>query len=319
MKIGNVQIENNVFLAPMAGITDLPFRVLCKAHGCGLVYSEMVSAKALYYKDKRTYELLQIDEREKPVVVQIFGSEPEIMAQIANEAVSTGACIIDINMGCPAPKIVKNGEGSALMQRPELVGEIVKAVSSSADVPITVKIRKGWNDDNINATQIAVIAEQNGAQAVTVHGRTREQFYSGKADWDIIKDVKKAVSIPVVGNGDIFCPEDAKKMLEYTGCDSVMIGRGAQGNPWIFSRTIHLLETGELLPEPTPEEKIEKAIEHLRFLVAYKGEYVGIREARKHISWYIKGLHDAARIRQKVNSITTLKGMEKELEKVLRF
>jgi tRNA-dihydrouridine synthase B len=310
MQIGNIQLQNNVFLAPMAGVTDLPFRLLCKEQGCGLVYTEMVSAKGLYYEDKKTETLLQIDEREKPVAVQIFGSDPDIMAQIANEAASTGASIVDINMGCPTPKIVKNGEGSALMLNPNLVGRIVKAVSQAVHLPVTVKVRKGWDEGSINADEIAMIAEENGAKAVTVHGRTREQFYSGKADWDIIKQVKQSVKIPVIGNGDIVTPEDAKKMLEYTGCDGIMIGRGAQGNPWIFSRVIHYLNTGELLPEPTPQEKINKAIENVRLLVQYKGEYVGIREARKHVAWYIKGLRNAARVKEAVNRITTLSEME---------
>jgi tRNA-dihydrouridine synthase B len=270
----------------------------------------MVSAKGLYYEDKKTETLLQIDEREKPVAVQIFGSDPDIMAQIANEAASTGASIVDINMGCPTPKIVKNGEGSALMLNPNLVGRIVKAVSQAVHLPVTVKVRKGWDEGSINADEIAMIAEENGAKAVTVHGRTREQFYSGKADWDIIKQVKQSVKIPVIGNGDIVTPEDAKKMLEYTGCDGIMIGRGAQGNPWIFSRVIHYLNTGELLPEPTPQEKINKAIENVRLLVQYKGEYVGIREARKHVAWYIKGLRNAARVKEAVNRITTLSEME---------
>lgn len=310
MQIGNIQLQNNVFLAPMAGVTDLPFRLLCKEQGCGLVYTEMVSAKGLYYEDKKTETLLQIDEREKPVAVQIFGSDPDIMAQIANEAASTGASIVDINMGCPTPKIVKNGEGSALMLNPNLVGRIVKAVSQAVHLPVTVKVRKGWDEGSINADEIAMIAEENGAKAVTVHGRTREQFYSGKADWDIIKQVKQSVKIPVIGNGDIVTPEDAKRMLEYTGCDGIMIGRGAQGNPWIFSRVIHYLNTGELLPEPTPQEKINKAIENVRLLVQYKGEYVGIREARKHVAWYIKGLRNAARVKEAVNRITTLSEME---------
>ncbi|MDK2810982.1 MAG: tRNA-dihydrouridine synthase [Petroclostridium sp.] len=310
MQIGNIQLQNNVFLAPMAGVTDLPFRLLCKEQGCGLVYTEMVSAKGLYYEDKKTETLLQIDEREKPVAVQIFGSDPDIMAQIANEAASTGASIVDINMGCPTPKIVKNGEGSALMLNPNLVGRIVKAVSQAVHLPVTVKVRKGWDEGSINADEIAMIAEENGAKAVTVHGRTREQFYSGKADWDIIKQVKQSVKIPVIGNGDIVTPQDAKRMLEYTGCDGIMIGRGAQGNPWIFSRVIHYLNTGELLPEPTPQEKINKAIENVRLLVQYKGEYVGIREARKHVAWYIKGLRNAARVKEAVNRITTLSEME---------
>lgn len=310
MQIGNIQLQNNVFLAPMAGVTDLPFRLLCKEQGCGLVYTEMVSAKGLYYEDKKTETLLQIDEREKPVAVQIFGSDPDIMAQIANEAASTGASIVDINMGCPTPKIVKNGEGSALMLNPNLVGRIVKAVSQTVHLPVTVKVRKGWDEGSINADEIAMIAEENGAKAVTVHGRTREQFYSGKADWAIIKQVKQSVKIPVIGNGDIVTPEDAKRMLEYTGCDGIMIGRGAQGNPWIFSRVIHYLNTGELLPEPTPQEKINKAIENVRLLVQYKGEYVGIREARKHVAWYIKGLRNAARVKEAVNRITTLSEME---------
>lgn len=313
MQIGNVLLQNNVFLAPMAGVTDLPFRLLCKEQGCGLVYTEMVSAKGLYYKDKKTETLLQIDEREKPVAVQIFGSDPDIMAQIANEVAKTGASIIDINMGCPTPKIVKNGEGSALMLKPALIGEIVKAVSQAVDLPVTVKIRKGWDDLHVNADEVAVIAEENGAAAIAVHGRTREQFYSGQADWDIIKKVKRSVKIPVIGNGDITTPEDAKNMIEHTGCDGIMIGRGAQGNPWVFGRVIHYLNTGELLEQPTPQQKIDKAIEHIRLLVEYKGERIGIREARKHVAWYVKGLRNAAKVKQEVNRIDTLNEMEETL------
>ena len=310
MKIGNVILENGIFLAPMAGVTDLPFRLLCKEHGCGLMYTEMVSAKGLYYEDKKTGMLLQIDPREKPVAVQIFGSDPDIMARVAGAAAGTGACIIDINMGCPTPKIVKNGEGSALMLKPELVGKIVKAVSQAVDLPVTVKIRKGWDEAHINACTIAQVAEENGAKAVTVHGRTREQFYSGKADWDIIKQVKESVSIPVIGNGDITSPQDAKRMMDYTGCDGVMIGRGAQGNPWIFSRVRHYLQHGELLEEPSPKERIETAVRHARLLVEYKGEYVGIREARKHIAWYIKGLRNSSRVKEMINQINTFEQME---------
>ncbi|MDK2799539.1 MAG: tRNA-dihydrouridine synthase [Clostridiales bacterium] len=313
MQIGNVLLQNNVFLAPMAGVTDLPFRLLCKEQGCGLVYTEMVSAKGLYYKDKKTETLLQIDEREKPVAVQIFGSDPDIMAQIANEVAKTGASIIDINMGCPTPKIVKNGEGCALMLKPALIGEIVKAVSQAVDLPVTVKIRKGWDDLHVNADEVAVIAEENGAAAIAVHGRTREQFYSGQADWDIIKKVKRSVKIPVIGNGDITTPEDAKNMIEHTGCDGIMIGRGAQGNPWVFSSVIHYLNTGELLEQPTPQQKIDKAIEHIRLLVEYKGERIGIREARKHVAWYVKGLRNAAKVKQEVNRIDTLNEMEETL------
>ncbi|MGE4284743.1 MAG: tRNA dihydrouridine synthase DusB [Clostridia bacterium] len=310
MQIGDIKLQNNVFLAPMAGITDLPFRLLCKEQGCGLVYTEMVSAKGLYYQDKKTEVLLQIDDREKPVAVQIFGSDPEIMARIANDAAATGATIIDINMGCPTPKITKNGEGCALMKNPQLVGQIIKAVSNVVSLPVTVKIRKGWDEETVNAVEIAVIAEENGAKAVTVHGRTREQFYSGKADWDIIKRVKESVNIPVIGNGDISGPEDAKRMLMHTGCDGVMIGRGAQGNPWIFRRIIHYLDTGELLSEPTPEEKVEKAIENVQLLVKYKGEHIGMREARKHVAWYIKGLKNSAKIREAVNRINSFTEME---------
>ncbi|WP_405725584.1 tRNA dihydrouridine synthase DusB [Anaerotignum sp.] len=310
MKIGNLELENNVFLAPMAGVTDLPFRILCKEMGCGLVYSEMVSAKGILYDNKNTTELLEIDPKERPVAVQLFGSDPEILGAMAKKIETYPIDIIDVNMGCPAPKIVKNGEGSCLMKTPELVGKIVKSLVESQSKPVTIKFRKGFDDDHINAVEIAKIAEANGASAVAVHGRTREQYYSGKADWDIIKQVKAAVNIPVIGNGDVFTPQDAKNLFEHTGCDAIMVGRGAQGNPWIFKRILHYLETGELLPEPTGEERVEKALRHAQMLIDYKGEYIGVREMRKHMAWYMKGMPGAAELRGKLNYAENMAELE---------
>lgn len=304
MKIGNVELENRVFLAPMAGVTDMPFRILCKEQGCGLVYTEMVSAKGMHYDDKKSAQLTLLNENEKPGAVQIFGSDPEIMAEVASRLNQSDASIIDINMGCPAPKITKNGEGSALMKSPELVAGIVRAVVSASQKPVTVKIRKGWDDASINAVQIARIAEENGASAVTVHGRTREQYYSGKADWNIIKQVKQAVSIPVIGNGDVVGSKEAKRLFEETGCDAIMIGRGAQGNPWIFSQINRFLECGEIISTPTPEQKIQTIIRHMNMLIDYKGEKTGILEMRSHIAWYIKGLRDASYTKQKIFKLT---------------
>jgi nifR3 family TIM-barrel protein len=289
----------------MAGVTDMPFRVICREQGCGLVYTEMVSAKGMHYNDIKSKALTRIAEDEKPAAVQIFGSDPDILAEIAKQLDDSDACLIDINMGCPAPKITKNGEGSALMKRPDLVGQIVRAVSSASSKPVTVKIRKGWDDSSINAVEIAKIAEDNGAKAITVHGRTREQYYSGKADWGIIKKVKEAVSIPVIGNGDIFSPKEAQRMLKETNCDAIMVGRGAQGNPWIFKKMLHYFETGEILPDPTPEEKIKMIIRHMEMLVELKGMHIGICEMRKHIAWYIKGLKNATFVKEKVFRLTS--------------
>ncbi len=311
MKIGNIETKNNVFLAPMAGVTDLVFRVICKEMDCGMVYSEMVSAKGVQHNNKNTKELLKVDERERPVAMQMFGSDPEIMAEMARKLNEyEDIDILDINMGCPAPKIVKNGEGSALTLNPKLVGEIISAVSKASEKPVTVKFRKGFDDQHLNALEIGRIAEESGAKAVTIHGRTREQYYAGKADWDIIKALKEEIkTIPVIGNGDIFTPEDAKKMLEYTGCDAVMIGRGSQGNPFIFKRTVEYLENGVLLPEPTWEDRLDIAEKHMDMLADYKGEVIGIREMRKHLGWYIKGLPHSAEMRVKINATSGRENM----------
>ena len=309
MKIGNIEIENCLALGPMAGVTDLPFRLLCKEMGCNMLYTEMVSAKAILYKNKNTKELLNIDKNEHPVGVQLFGSDPDIMAQIAAQ-VEEGECdFIDINMGCPVPKIVNNGEGSALLKQPKLVEEILTKMVKAVNKPVTVKIRKGFENGTVYAVEIAKIAESCGVSAIAVHGRTREQYYSGKADWDVIKDVKKAVKIPVIGNGDIFSAEDAKAMKEYTGCDGLMVARGARGNPWIFREIKEYLENGNVIDKPTINDIREMIIRHAKMLVNYKGEYTGIREMRKHISWYTAGLPHSAELRRMCNQIETMENL----------
>ena len=317
MKFGTVETPNNVFLAPMAGITDLPFRLICKEFGVGMMTTEMVSAKGLLYENGKTNELLYIDPKEHPIGAQLFGSDPKILSEMAKQVEQSEVDFIDINMGCPAPKITKNGEGSALLKNPELIGEIVYAVTKALTKPLTVKIRKGFDDESVNAIEVAKIIEQAGASAIALHGRTREQFYSGTADWDIIKEVKKHISIPLIGNGDVKTPQDAKRMLEYTGCDAVLIARAAQGNPWIFKRTVHYLETGELLPEPTFEERIPVILKHAKLLEAYKGEYVGMREMRSHLTSYVRGVHGAADLRRTLTSIETYEDIERLLDECL--
>ena len=314
LTIGNVTLENNVFLAPMAGVTDLPFRLLCKEQGCGMMCTEMVSAKAILYNNKNTDKLLEVDPRERPVAVQLFGSDPEILSRMAARIEDGPYDFIDINMGCPVPKVVNNGEGSALMRNPKQVEAILTAMVKALKKPVTVKFRKGFNDREVNAVEIAKIAESCGVAAVAVHGRTREQYYSGTADWDIIRQVKEAVSIPVIGNGDIFTPEDGKRMLEETGCDGLMVARGAKGNPWIFKRLTHYLDTGELLPPPTKEEKKEMILRHARMQVELKGEYQGIREMRKHVAWYTAGCPGSSALRNDVNLVETLAGLEELIE-----
>lgn len=303
MLIGNIKTETNIFLAPMAGISDMAFRLICKEFGCGLVYTEMISAKGLHYKNDNTYKLMKIHQDEKPIAMQIFGNSPEIMAESAVQMKEAGADIIDINMGCPTPKIVNNGDGCALMKDVDLAGKIIESVVKAVTIPVTIKIRKGWDDESINAVDLAQIAEEKGAKAVTIHGRTRQQFYSGKADWDIIKKVKNAINIPVIGNGDIFVPETAKKIFKDTNCDGIMVGRGAHGNPWIFKRISTYLSTGEMLPKPTIEERINMVIRHMNKMIELKGEYNGIKEMRKHIIWYLKGLPNVNKIKRQIFSL----------------
>ncbi|MGI5931931.1 MAG: tRNA dihydrouridine synthase DusB [Eubacterium sp.] len=310
MKIGNVTLDNNLILAPMAGVTDLPFRLLCKEQGAGLLCTEMVSAKAIYYKNKKTEELMAIDPREHPVSLQLFGSDPEILGLIAAKIQDRPFDILDFNMGCPVPKVVNNGEGSGLMRDPKLAERILTALVKASRKPVTVKFRKGFDDEHINAVEIAKIAEQCGVAAVAVHGRTRMQYYSGRADWDIIRQVKEAVSIPVIGNGDLLSADDVLAMQEQTGCDGFMIGRGAQGNPWIFRQILHKLETGEDLPKPGYEEISAMLLRHARMLIREKGDYIGIREMRKHAGWYLSGCRNASRLRGKMNEVETIQELE---------
>lgn len=309
LKIGNVELNNPFILAPMAGVCDLPFRLLCKEKGAALVCTEMVSAKAIFYNNKNTEELLTIDKNEGPVSLQLFGSEPELMAEMAKRIEDRGFEILDFNMGCPVPKVVNNGEGSALMKNPVLAGKIIEAMAKAISKPVTVKIRAGFDEEHINAVEIARIAQESGAAAVTVHGRTREQYYSGKANRDVIRDVKNAISIPVIGNGDIDSYESAKHMLEYTGCDGVAIGRGAEGNPWIFEELI-AGASGIEYTRPSSIEVKEMIMRHAKMLIEYKGEYIGVREMRKHAAWYTAGFKGASKLRGRLNEAESIESLE---------
>lgn len=319
LQIGNVTLENNLVLGPMAGVTDLPFRLLCKEQGAGLLCMEMVSAKGIYYNNKNTEQLLAIDEREHPVSLQLFGSDPEIMSEMAKKIEERPFDILDINMGCPVPKVVNNGDGSALMKNPVLAGKIIEKTARAIKKPVTVKIRKGFDDAHVNAVEMAKVAEASGAAAIAVHGRTREQYYSGRADWDIIRQVKKAVKIPVIGNGDILTPEDAIRMEEQTGCDGFMIARGAQGNPWIFAQILHYFKTGEHLPKPTAEEMVQMMLRHAKMQLAFKGDYTGIREIRKHAAWYTAGYPNAARLRSAINEVESYEQLEELFGRFLTY
>ena len=316
MFVGNTEIKNKVALGPMAGVTDLPFRLLCKEQGCGLIYTEMVSAKAILYNNKNTIDLLKSDESERPVALQLLGSEPDIMAEIAGRVSEGPYDFIDVNMGCPVPKIVNNGEGSALMKNPKLAADIIAAMVKKSKKPVTVKIRKGFDDTSVNAVEVAKRLEQAGASLIAIHGRTREQFYSGQADWDIIRQVKEAVGIPVIGNGDIRAPKDAKRMIDETGCDMIMIGRAARGNPWIFKQVSEYLETGAIIKQPSIEEVKTMILRHCKMLVEYKGEYTGIREMRKHVAWYIFGYPHAAALRNAVNMVESIRELEELISSI---
>lgn len=303
-------LDNSYVLAPMAGVSDLPFRLLCKEQGAGLLGMEMVSAKAILYKNKNTDMLMEIDPKEGPVSLQLFGSDPDIMSEIAKQVEERPFAFLDVNMGCPVPKVVKNGEGSALMKQPKLVYEIVSKLVKAIEKPVTVKIRKGFDDTCVNAVEIAKIIEEAGASAVAVHGRTREQYYSGHADWDMIRQVKEAVKIPVIGNGDVVSGETAQKLREQTGCDGIMVGRAAEGNPWIFRELIAYEQTGQAPARPTMEEIRDMMLRHAKMQIEYKGENSGIREMRKHVAWYTSGLKNSAKLRGDINQVNTYRELE---------
>lgn len=317
LKIGNVELENNLILAPMAGVTNLPFRIVCKDYGAGMVCTEMASAKAMFHNDQKTKRLFNTEGEKRPISFQVFGSELESMAY-AVKYMSDFADIIDINMGCPAPKVVKNGDGSKLLLDLKKAQEIIETAVKNSKVPVTVKFRKGWDKENIVAVNIAQIAEQAGASAVTIHGRTRSEFYTGKADWDIIKKVKQSVNIPVIGNGDIVDEESALQMFEQTGVDGIMIGRGSFGNPWIFRNIKHYLETGEKLPQPTNNEKLEVMEKHIKLAVKEKGEDVAIKELRKHIAWYTKNLKNSSEFRNSINKVEKKEELISKLEEYFK-
>lgn len=317
MKLSSLTLEGNLLLAPMAGVTDMAFRRLCRRFGAAMVTSEMVSAKALCYQDRKTRLLLPLSEEEQPAAIQLFGSDPEACAEAARRCMEYSPDAIDLNMGCPTPKIVNNGDGCALMKDIPKMAAITEAVVKAVPVPVSVKMRLGWDESSVNAPEAARAVEAAGAAWVTVHGRTRSQFYAPSADWEGIARVKTAVSIPVIGNGDVFSPEDARRMLDETGCDGVMIGRGCLGNPWIFRDTLHYLKTGELLPPPPLTERVAVAREHIGALVELKGERVGCLEARKHLAWYLKGLRDASRLKQAAGSVTSMTEVDALLSAIL--
>ncbi len=317
--IGNRTLDNNLILAPMAGVTDLPFRLLCREQGAGLLCMEMVSAKAILYNNRNTKTLLTTDPQENPVSLQLFGSDPDIISEAAKRIEELPFDILDINMGCPVPKVVKNGDGSALMKQPELAGKIIEKTVRAVRKPVTVKLRKGFDDAHVNAAEMAHIAQESGAAAVAVHGRTREQYYSGKADWDIIRQVKEAVSIPVIGNGDIRTAEDVAAMHRQTGCDGFMIARGAEGNPWIFAQILHFFRTGEVLPRPSFAEVTETLLRHAAMQIRWKGEYTGIREIRRHAAWYTAGYRNSSKLRGRINEVETFEQLKELFEEVQSY